>query len=278
MTAATLPVPVSVEVAPGDVAVPARATVFAALMRRDLRALRRELPFFLLRTILQPLLFVIVFGALMPRMRLVSSGYGAAMLPGVLALTLGLAAVQSVALPLVQDFGWTREIEDRLLAPIPMGLLVAQKIASGAVQALVSAAAVLPIARLVMGPIPGLSPMNLGVVLLVAVLGALTFSAAGLVLGTAISPQQIGLLFSAILTPTIFFGCAYYPWRGLDAVPVVKYFVLINPLTYVSEGMRAVLTPGMPHMPLVAVIVALTVLFALFCVLGVRGFRKRAFG
>ncbi|HEY0780176.1 MAG TPA: ABC transporter permease [Gemmatirosa sp.] len=278
MTAVTLPAPGAVEAPSAAARVPAAATVFAALMRRDLRALRRELPFFLLRTILQPLLFVIVFGALMPRMGLVSSRYGAAMLPGVLALTLGLAAVQSVALPLVQDFGWTREIEDRLLAPIPTGLLVAQKIASGAVQALVSAAAVLPIARLVMGPIPGLSPTNLGVVLVVAVLGALTFSAAGMVLGTVISPQQIGLLFSAILTPTIFFGCAYYPWRGLDAVPFVKYLVLINPLTYVSEGMRAVLTPGMPHMPLGAVVCALLVLGGLFCVLGLRGFRKRAFG
>ena len=260
------------------VATPAPARAFAALMRRDLRALRRELPFFLLRTILQPLLFVIVFGALMPRMGLVSNRYGAALLPGVLALTLGLSAVQSVALPLVQDFGWTREIEDRLLAPIPTGLLVAQKVASGALQALVSAAVVLPIARLVMGPIPGLSPTNLGLVALVAVLGALTFSAAGLVLGTAISPQQIGLLFSAIITPTIFFGCAYYPWRGLDAVPVIKYLVLVNRLTYVSEGMRAVLTPGMPHMPLEAVVAALVVLCAVFCALGMRGFRKRAFG
>ncbi len=273
-----LDVPPAVRPAAPAAVVPPGATVFVALMRRDLRALGRELPFFLLRTILQPLLFVVVFGAVMPRMGLVSNRYGGAMLPGVLALTLGLAAVQSVALPLVQDFGWTREIEDRLLAPIPTGLLVAQKIASGALQALVAASVVLPIARLVMGPIAGLSPSNLLVVLLIAVLGAFTFSAAGLVLGTAIQPQQIGLLFSAVITPTVFFGCAYYPWRGLDAVPAMKYVVLLNPLTYVSEGMRAVLTPGMPHMPLAAVVAALVGLSALFCVLGVRGFRRRAFG
>ena len=28
--------------------------------------------------------------------------------------------VQAVALPLVQDFGYTREIEDRVLAPMPV--------------------------------------------------------------------------------------------------------------------------------------------------------------
>ena len=55
-------------------------------------------------------------------------------------------------------------------------------------------------------------------------------------------------MFSAIIAPMMFFGCAYYPWRGLDAVPVMKYLVLINPLVYVAEGMRGALTPEVPHM------------------------------
>src|SRR5205085_7772882 len=62
-----------------------------------------------------------------------------------------------------------------------------------------------------------------------------------------LNAQQVGLLFSVILMPMIFFGCAYYPWRGLDRVPALKYAVLINPLVYVAEGMRATLTPSMPH-------------------------------
>ena len=56
----------------------------------------------------------------------------------------------------------------------------------------------------------------------------------------------------------MFFGCAYYPWRGLDVVPVLKYAVLINPLVYVAEGLRGVLTPAVPHMSLAVVVTVLT--------------------
>jgi ABC-2 type transport system permease protein len=86
------------------------------------------------------------------------------------------------------------------------------------------------------------------------------------------------LMFSVILAPMIFFGCAYYPWQGLNAVPIMKYAVLINPLVYVAEGMRGALTPMAPHMPLSAVIGALVVTSAIFWMLGTRSFMKRAIG
>jgi ABC-2 type transport system permease protein len=85
-------------------------------------------------------------------------------------------------------------------------------------------------------------------------------------------------MFSVIIAPMLFFGCAYYPWRGLDVVPVVKYIVLINPMVYVTEGMRGALTPGVPHMPLPLVGVALLTVVAVFWTLGMRSFYKRAIG
>ena len=115
-------------------------------------------------------------------------------------------------------------------------------------------------------------------VLVITTLGATAFSALGMWLGTAIAPQQIGLMFSAIVAPMMFFGCAYYPWRGLDAVPVMKYLVLVNPLVYVAEGMRGALTPEVPHMPLPVSMGALLVIATLFWVAGFRSFRKRAIG
>lgn len=265
---------------PPDVSVfapPPQFQAFGALMRRDLRVAMRELPFTLVRTLMQPILFVVVFGHLLPKMGFMRADYGAAMLPGILAMSLTLSSVQSVALPLVQDFGWTREIEDRLLAPIPSRLLVVQKIVSGALQGVFAAAVVFPIARLLMGPIPGLALGDAGGALAVTLLGALTFSALGLWMGTAIAAQQIGLMFSVIIAPMIFFGCAYYPWQGLSRVPVMKYAVLVNPLVYVAEGMRGTLTPSMPHMSLVVVLGALVLLLALFTTLGTRSFMKRAF-
>jgi ABC-2 type transport system permease protein len=252
--------------------------VFFALLRRDVTVARKELPFFLVRTIMQPLLFIIVFGALLPRMGFVGAAYRAALLPGILAISLTMSAIQAVALPMMQDFGWTKEIEDRLLAPVPTRVVAAEKIVAAVIQALIAAIVVLPIARLIMGPIPNLSFANSGAIIVIALLGATAFSSLGMWLGTAISPQQIGLMFSVIVAPMIFFGCAYYPWRGLDRVPVVKYLVLVNPLVYVAEGLRGVMTPDTPHMSLLVVIVALVILAVAGWMLGMRSFYKRAIG
>ena len=252
--------------------------VFGALLRRDLRVARRELPAFLVRTALQPILFVTVFGWMLPKMGFMARGYTATLLPGVLAVSLAMAAVQAVSLPMVVDFAATKEIEDRLLAPVPTWMIAVEKIVSGVLQGLVSALFVLPVGRLIMGPIPGLTLSHAGLVLVVAVLGAAAFSSMGLLLGTAVSPQHIGLMFSMVVAPMIFFGCTYYPWRGLDRVPVVKYLVLVNPLVYVSEGMRASLTPGTPHMPLPVVLAMLVVLTVGFGAVGLRTFYRRAIG
>jgi ABC-2 type transport system permease protein len=258
---------------PAVVRVPAYR-VFLALLWRDIHVAQRELPVFLLRTILQPLMFVIVFGGLLPRMGFIQRGYTSALLPGVLAVSLTFASIQSVALPMVVDFGWTREIEDRLLAPIPISLVAFEKIISGVLQGIIAAVIVLPIARFIMGPIDGLTFSHIWEVIGVTIAGATAFSALGLVLGTAFSPQNVGLMFSMIVAPMIFFGCAYYPWSGLHVVPIMQYIVLINPLVYVAEGLRGALTPSLPHMPLALVLTGLIVHSTIFWMIGSRTFNK----
>jgi ABC-2 type transport system permease protein len=254
----------------------APSRVFVAILLRDLTVARRELPYFLVRTALQPILFVIVFGFLLPKMGMIPPGYSTTMLPGVVALSLTLSAIQSVALPMMQDFGFTKEIEDRLLSPVPIQLVAVEKVVAGVLQGIVAALFVLPVARLIMGPIPGLSFRNAPLLLIVTVLGGAAFSAMGLYLGRGIAPQQIGLMFSVIVAPMIMFGCTYYPWTGLSHVPVMNYLVLINPLVYVSEGMRAALTPAVPHMPVPLILGALVILTVLFMFMGLRAFDKRA--
>jgi ABC-2 type transport system permease protein len=265
--------------APGEAERPlSKARVFGALLARDVTVARRELVFFLLRTAMQPLLVTVVFGYIMPKMGYMRASYMAALLPGVLAVSLALAAVQSVALPMVTDFGFSREIEDRLLAPIPNWLVALEKVVSGVLQALIAALVVLPLARLIMGPIPGLSFSHLASLAAVTVFGSVAFSVMGLYLGCVVAAQQIGLLFGIVVAPMIMFGCAYYPWKGLAPVPVIKYAVLINPLTYISEGLRGVLIPELDHMPLSVVLVALTAITVVFWRLGLRAFLKRAVG
>lgn len=252
------------------------AAVFGALLLRDATVARRELPAFLVRVTFQPLMFVTVFGYLMPLMSLMDRSYTATLLPGTIAVTLAFSSLQGVALPMVADLGLTREIEDRLLAPIPTWLVALQKVVAGVIQGTIAALFVLPVARLIMGPIPNLTMSHAGEVLAVTLLGAATFSTLGLLLGTVVSGPQIGLMFSMIVAPMIMFGCAYYPWKALFHVPVLQYAMLANPLVYVSEGMRAALTPDMLHMSLKTVVAALTVMTGLFWWLGLKTFLRRS--
>ena len=60
--------------------------------------------------------------------------------------------------------------------------------------------------------------------------------------------QHIGLMFSMVITPMIFFGCTYYPWSALNTFPILQKAVLVNPLVYASEGLRAALVPQFPHL------------------------------
>jgi ABC-2 type transport system permease protein len=177
---------------------------------------------------------------------------------------------------MITDFGHTKEIEDRLLAPIPIRLVAVEKIVNGMIQGFIAAAFVLPSARLIIGPIPGLSFSHLWLLAAILILGSAAFSSLGLLLGTGLPAQQIGLMFSIIIAPMMMFGCIYYPWRGLDRVPVLKYLVLVNPLVYASEGMRAAITPSVPHMSVWVIIVALVVTTAVFLWAGLKTFMKKA--
>jgi len=251
-------------------------TTMLALLHRDLRVARRELKFFILRVGLQPLLFTFVFGYIMPRQGIVRPGYNSMLLPGILALSMTMSAMQAVALPLVIDFGWTKEIEDRLLAPISIHGVAYEKLVMGSIQAIIAGLFVLPLAWLMMGT--GLSVQLSHPILLtvVALLTSWLFAAFGLALGTITTPQQIGLIFNVLLGPMIFFGCAYYPWAALHVIPWFQYLVLINPLVYASEGFRAALTSQLPHMSLWGIFGGLVGFSVFFTFLGLRQFERRA--
>ena len=77
------------------------------------------------------------------------SAFATVLVAGVVGISIMFQGVQSVALQMSQEFGFTREIEDRVQAPCPIWLVAIAKVLSGAVQGMISAAIVLPIASVV---------------------------------------------------------------------------------------------------------------------------------
>jgi ABC-2 type transport system permease protein len=248
---------------------------FGALLARDAHVAKRNAIQLFLQTFLQPLMFVFIFGRVMVRSGYMPASYKALLLPGIMAISMVFTGIWAVAMPLIAEFQWTREIEDRLLAPIENTWLAIEKVLFGMIQALVAGFIVIPLAWLLLRPVDISihAPLTfIAITLLVAAFSA----CGGLALGCSVNQQHIGLMFSMVLTPMIFFGCTYYPWSALNAFPILQKIVLINPLVYASEGLRASLVPGFPHLSMTAVLAGLAIFDLLLLLVGLRQFDKKA--
>lgn len=269
----------------------ASRAAFAALLLRDLNVLRKNFGIFAARTLIQPFLLVFVFLYVFPQ---IGEGIGGSargglgafatvLVAGVVGLSIMFQGIQAVALPLANEFGYTKEIEDRVLAPLPVSLVAIGKVVAGAVQGLIAALIVFPIASVVhaVGVHPDLS-IDWPVLVTLIPISCIMTSGLGLILGTRISPRNISVMFGFIVLPMTFLGGTYYPWTTLSAiklgpVPWLQSLVCLNPLIYVTEGFRAALTTA-PHMPLYVIYPVMLSFCALFLVLGCRGFRQRVIG
>jgi len=253
-----------------------RARAFAALCGRDLWVMVRHEPIsFLAQALLQPIFFLFVFGRVLPQIGAAQGAYGRQLMPGVMGLTLVLTSLQATALPLVIEFSFTREIEDRLLAPVTVRAVGAQKVLIAALRGVIAAVLILPLSALILPGGVDLGDASWPALAALLLIGSLTAGAMGLVLGTAVPPNRISVAFALVLTPLIFTGATFYPWAQLDRLQWFQVITLVNPLTYVNEGLRAALT-ALPHMGSGWIALGLVVSLALFATLGLTGFERRA--
>ncbi|MCE7008595.1 ABC transporter permease [Kibdelosporangium philippinense] len=248
---------------------------FFAVLWRDIFVTWREIVPFIAQVVIQPFLTLFIFGKVLADLGYVQGDFAQILLPGVVALNGFLGALQSTVMPLVLDFAWTREIEDRLLAPMPIPLVAVEKMVFGAIRGVLSALVMVPVGFLILDDVswPAASwPLVVGLI----VLGSLVGSTIGMVLGTLVSPRRINIMFAVILTPLMFTGSTQFPWRGLENLEWFQVLCALNPLTYVSEGMRAELVPQVPHIPLWLDMVVMLGSIVVFGAIGIKGFMRRA--
>src|SRR5215470_12940999 len=153
------------------------------------------------------------------------------LVPGLMASMLLMQGIMAVTFPLVMEFSWQRTIEDRALAPVPIRVLAIQKIVAGAVQAFLGACIVFPIVLFVhaAGQAPHVHVTNWALLFVILAASSLLTSALGLLLGTAMDPRKMQMLFAVILLPATMLGCVYYPWAALSHIRWLQIAVLINP-------------------------------------------------
>ncbi len=293
MTATALPSSIDrvhVATVPTRSVVAASRTALRALMLRDLVVLGKHFVEFAIRTLVQPFLLCFVFLFVFPKIGQAVGGsqgatsaegaFATVLVPGVVGISIMFQGVQSVALQMSQEFGFTREIEDRVQAPCPIWLVAVSKVLSGTIQGAISAIIVLPIASVVHAPgVEAHLDLHWLLILTIVPISCVAMSSLGLVLGTSFEPRNIGLMFGFVVLPITFLGGTYYQWTRLAPIKVggwhwLQTVVLINPLIYVNEGMRAAFTNA-PHMHLYVIYPVLVGFCGLFAAIGLRNFRGK---
>ncbi len=222
---------------------------FGALLARDIRVLRRNFGQFLIRTVMQPLLFVFVFAYVFPKIGQGFHGlpngvsFSTVLVPGLIAVAInfqGISGRRAAARAGVQrqqgDRGSRARAGARLGGRVREDLRRRDPVADGGGRRLPDR---LPRARRTgkrrscTSPIPRSSPF-------VLVFASFLAAAMGLFIGTVLDPRRVTLLFAVVVLPLTFLGCIYYPWATLTPILWLKVLVLVNPMVYMSEGLRHV--------------------------------------
>ena len=203
------------------------------------------------------------------------------LVPGVVGISILFQGVQSVALIMSQEFGFTREIEDRVQAPCPVWLVAMAKVLSGAVQGLISAAIVLPIASVVHAKgVEAHITLHWWIIVTVVAPGRRDHGVPRPAARVRASSRATSASCSGSSS------CRSPSWAvpttsGPRLAPIevggwhwLQTIVLVNPLIFVNEGMRAAFTEA-PHMHLYIIYPVLAGFLSLFLGLGLHNFRRR---
>ncbi len=214
----------------------------ASIAEMEIRKLRHD-PTELITRAVQPALWLLVFGEVFTRIRVIPTGnlpYLSFMAPGILAQSvLFIAIFYGIAVIWERDLGIVHKF---LVSPTPRQALVLGKALSAGVRALSQVVIIYALALLV-GVGINWNPINLTLVVIVTVLASALFSTFSLIIATVVKTRERFMGIGQILTMPMFFASnAIYPISMMPGW--LQMIAQVNPLTYVVDAMRGLMIVG----------------------------------
>ena len=225
------------------------AATFASAIRKtlviaglELRKLRHD-PTELLTRAVQPALWLLIFGQVFTRARIISTGelrYIDFITPGILAQSvLFIAIFHGLAIIWERDLGILQKF---LVSPTPRASLVLGKGLSAGMRAMVQSLFVYGIA-MILGVQFSWAPLSLLGVVAAIFLGAVFFSTLSLIIACIVKTRERFMGMGQVITMPLFFASnAIYPTSLMPGwLRVISH---MNPLTYQVDAMRALMVKG----------------------------------
>lgn len=214
----------------------------AVIAEIEARKLRHD-PTELLTRAVQPALWLLIFGQVFTRLRVIPTGglaYIDFMAPGILAQSvLFISIFYGIAIIWERDLGIVHKF---LATPTPRAALVLGKAVSAGVRSLAQAVIIFGLA-LVMGVHINWNPLAVLGVFLLALIGAALFSTFSLIIACLVKTRERFMGIGQVLTMPLFFASnAIYPVAIMPAW--LQIIARLNPLTYEVDGLRALMLAG----------------------------------
>ncbi len=218
-------------------------SIFTALLQRDLKVTIRDLKGVLFDSIITATLFVVLFGYLLPALGMSEKFSVPLFIGSNFLLVLSLSYNRTIRIK--SDLEFVGFIDYYFTLPISKKWLIAEYILSFAIDIIIQ---VLP--SLIMGLIvlARFLEFNINVFALIGIFFAssLFFSIFFLLVGFGTTWHWfINNTWERILAPMMHTGGVYFVWKKLKAF---SYFLsciaLLNPLTFIIEGLRSALLGG----------------------------------
>ncbi len=220
----------------------------------------------------QPVLWLLVFGQVFAHARVIpgTGNYLDFMAPGILCQSVLFVSIFfGIAVIWERDLGLTQKF---LATPTPRTALVLGKAISAGLRALPIAVIVYLLSALLRVRVDW-NPFHLAGVLILVFLGAIFFSTLSLIIACLVKTRERFMGIGQVLTMPLFFASnAIYPIAIMpDWLKVVSRG---NPLTYMIDGMRALMIQGSDYHGLIRDFGVMLAISTVFVMLGGAMYRR----
>lgn len=254
-------------------------TAFWAMVHRDLLVQWRDKWEFVFRVAMLPFILILVYGFMLPAVGILPESFPTHMFCGMIGMSMLITGIHGTAVPVSMDFHNLREIEDRLLAPVSSRTVAYAKMFVGILEPFIGGLIVLPVSLIFMGSKISIqmSPAGIPLLILVLILTAMASAALGLLVGTIVKPSQVAAMFPGFLMPVVFLGGIFYTWKQLAPLPVMQVITLLDPLTWINEAIRGIMTPQIASIPLGVTITGILVWIVIMGVTALKRFDRMVY-
>jgi ABC-2 type transport system permease protein len=229
-------------------------------------------PFELFVRMIQPILWLVVFGSVFNRYRIINTGdlsYISFIAPGIIAQSILFTSIfYGIAITWDKDSGILAKL---MATPTSRGSIVLGKGLSAGVRGIVQSAVIIVLA-IPLGVTFDLTLINVLGVIGIIILAATCFACLSIVFASLLRRRERFMGVIQLITMPLFFASnALYP---LEAMPqILQDFTRINPLYYVVDGFRSLLiTNNLTNVPLDFGVLLLFTFF--FILAGIWGLKR----